>query len=56
MKNKLDFSKPIIMGILNVTPDSFSDGGLFFKEKKAYEQAQRMITVSYTHLTLPTKA
>ena len=25
----LDFTKPVIMGILNVTPDSFSDGGAF---------------------------
>ena len=27
------------MGILNVTPDSFSDGGLFFNEFEAYNQA-----------------
>src|SRR5919108_2839851 len=25
---KLDLSKPLVMGILNATPDSFSDGGL----------------------------
>ena len=31
------------MGVLNVTPDSFSDGGLFFEENKAYEQANLMI-------------
>ena len=31
------------MGILNVTPDSFSDGGLFVKSEAAIEQAQRMI-------------
>ena len=31
------------MGVLNVTPDSFSDGGLFFKESKAYAQANSMI-------------
>ena len=31
------------MGILNVTPDSFSDGGLFFNEKNAIEQALRMV-------------
>ncbi len=28
-KHQLDLSKPIVMGILNVTPDSFSDGGRF---------------------------
>ena len=32
-----------IMGVLNVTPDSFSDGGLFLEESKAYNQAKLMI-------------
>ena len=31
------------MGALNVTPDSFSDGGLFFEESKAYDQVNLMI-------------
>ena len=31
-----------IMGILNITPDSFSDGGKFFDEKKAIEHAEFM--------------
>ena len=31
--------KTLIMGILNVTPDSFSDGGHFFSKEKAVEQA-----------------
>jgi dihydropteroate synthase len=36
----LDFStKTYIMGILNVTPDSFSDGGLYFKESDAIKRA-----------------
>jgi len=39
----LQFNKPKIMGILNVTPDSFSDGGLYLKESKAYNQANLMI-------------
>lgn len=40
----LDFSeKTYIMGVLNVTPDSFSDGGLFFSEKKAIEHALRLV-------------
>ena len=35
-KGKLDFSEScLIMGILNVTPDSFSDGGQFFDTQKA---------------------
>ena len=40
---KLKFDFPKIMGILNVTPDSFSDGGLFLKDTKAYAQAKLMI-------------
>ncbi|HEV2843038.1 MAG TPA: dihydropteroate synthase [Chthoniobacterales bacterium] len=32
----------IIMGVLNVTPDSFSDGGQFFTTEKAIEQGVRM--------------
>jgi len=39
----LKFNSTQIMGVLNVTPDSFSDGGLFLEESKAYEQAKLMI-------------
>jgi dihydropteroate synthase len=39
----LKFDYPQIMGVLNITPDSFSDGGLFFNKSKAYEQADLMI-------------
>lgn len=35
--------KAIVVGILNVTPDSFSDGGLFIAPEKALEQARRMV-------------
>jgi dihydropteroate synthase len=35
--------KPLIMGILNVTPDSFSDGGTYYVKESAIEHAQRMI-------------
>jgi len=38
------FDGPHIIGVLNVTPDSFSDGGLFFDESKAYDQANLMIS------------
>ena len=34
---------PIVMGILNVTPDSFSDGGNFFSPDAALEHAARMV-------------
>lgn len=41
---RLDFSKKsYIMGVLNVTPDSFSDGGLFFDKGRAVEHAFRMV-------------
>ena len=32
-----------VMGILNVTPDSFSDGGAFIEPDDALRQADRMI-------------
>ncbi|BAS68298.1 dihydropteroate synthase [Bathymodiolus septemdierum thioautotrophic gill symbiont] len=35
--------QPKIMGILNVTPDSFSDGGQYFNVTNAVQRAQRMI-------------
>jgi len=34
---------PAVMGILNVTPDSFSDGGRFFSPAEAIAQARRMV-------------
>ena len=37
-------SKPLIMGVLNVTPDSFSDGGQHFDTDKAIESAKLMIS------------
>ena len=35
---------PLIMGILNVTEDSFFDGGKYFKQKDALVQAEKLIT------------
>jgi dihydropteroate synthase len=40
---ELPLDRPLVMGILNVTPDSFSDGGRFDTPDKALEQALRMI-------------
>ena len=34
---------PAVMGVLNVTPDSFSDGGQFVAPERALAQARRMI-------------
>ena len=39
----LALGRPIVMGVLNVTPDSFSDGGRFLDPKTAIDQARRMI-------------
>ena len=33
---------PAVMGILNLTPDSFSDGGKFIEPERAVEQAFKM--------------
>ena len=34
---------PVVMGILNITPDSFSDGGKFFSHQQAIDHAYQMI-------------
>ena len=39
----LDLSRPRIMGVLNVTPDSFSDGGEFIAPEKAMAHAVQMV-------------
>lgn len=39
----LDLSRPCVMGILNITPDSFSDGGEFFGLDTALRRAERMV-------------
>ena len=35
--------RPLVMGVLNVTPDSFSDGVRFLEPERAIEQARRMV-------------
>ena len=39
----LDLSRPLIMGIVNVTPDSFSDGGSYLSAPAALAHAERLI-------------
>jgi dihydropteroate synthase len=39
----LSRSDPAVMGVLNITPDSFSDGGQFIEPERALAQARRMI-------------
>lgn len=38
----LALNRPVVMGILNITPDSFSDGGQYADPRKAYDHAQYM--------------
>lgn len=42
-RKQFDFSKSYVMGILNVTPDSFSDGGEYFIEEKAIEHGIKLL-------------
>ena len=39
----INFSKTSIMGVLNLTPDSFSDGGKFNKRSKSFKHISKMI-------------
>ncbi|MFA6923800.1 MAG: dihydropteroate synthase [Bacteroidales bacterium] len=40
----IDLSTPLIMGILNITPDSFYDGGKYSTEKDLIKQTEKMIS------------
>ena len=40
---QLDLATPVVMGVLNVTPDSFSDGGNYFDAARAIAHAHDMI-------------
>ncbi|MDH3288633.1 MAG: dihydropteroate synthase [Betaproteobacteria bacterium] len=42
-KFRLSLERPLVMGVVNVTPDSFSDGGLFAGPAQAIAQARRLI-------------
>jgi dihydropteroate synthase len=42
LRNLLARRRPLVMGVLNVTPDSFSDGGRFLDPATAIAQAQRL--------------
>ena len=43
ISKKIYFRKPLIMGILNMTPDSFSDGGKYNKNKSAFKKIEAMV-------------
>ena len=40
---KLSLERPLVMGVVNITPDSFSDGGMFADTARAVAHAQRLI-------------
>jgi dihydropteroate synthase len=40
---RLDLTAPVVMGIVNVTPDSFSDGGRFLDAQKAIDHGRRLV-------------
>ncbi len=42
-ERSIDLKIPLIMGILNITPDSFSDGGQFLKTDEALDHAEKMV-------------
>lgn len=48
----VDLSSPKIMGILNLTPDSFSDGGQFNNEKSALLQTEKMLKEGATFIDI----
>lgn len=50
-KGKLiDFSSPKVMGVLNITPDSFYDGGYYTNEKEILYQTEKMLTEGATFI------
>lgn len=48
----IDLSVPKVMGIINVTPDSFYDGGKTFSEKEILKQAEKMLSEGATFLDI----
>lgn len=48
--NLIDLATPKVMGILNITPDSFFDGGKYKDEKSILEQVEKMLTEGATFI------
>ncbi len=48
----IDLAEPKVMGILNVTPDSFYDGGKFNSDKNILVQVQKMLTDGATFIDI----
>lgn len=50
--NLVDFDTPKIMGILNLTPDSFYDGGSYKSDKQALSQVEKMLKEGATFIDI----
>ena len=48
----IDLSEPKVMGILNITPDSFFDGGKFIEETQILKQIEKMLTEGATFIDI----
>jgi dihydropteroate synthase len=42
-RHRIDLARPVVMGVLNVTPDSFSDGGLYLEPAAALDRAAELV-------------
>jgi dihydropteroate synthase len=42
-ENMVNFTRPLIMGVINITPDSFSDGGQFLDSSEAVKHALELV-------------
>ncbi len=53
VKDKIiDLSQPKVMGILNITPDSFFDGGKFIEETQILKQVEKMLNEGATFIDI----
>ncbi len=50
--NLIDLSSPKVMGILNITPDSFYDGGKFNSDKDILNQTEKMLSEGATFIDI----
>ncbi len=48
----IDLSQPKVMGILNITPDSFFDGGKFIEEAEILKQVEKMLNEGATFIDI----
>ena len=48
----IDLSEPKVMGILNVTPDSFFDGGKFIRQNEILKQTEKMLLAGATFIDI----